>query len=115
MSRQPLDSLVCGAEPRRANVNTCHPVAAQYGCPMAGLSSSEDGVPQDAALAAAPPVRIQVARDPDSFVPTLAFPHDAGHDLAAARDYTIAPQTNVLVRTGLRIAIPSGYAGLLLP
>jgi dUTP pyrophosphatase len=47
----------------------------------------------------------------------LATAHvgDAGADLVASEDHTIAPGERVVVGTGLKMAIPDGYAGFVLP
>lgn len=42
-------------------------------------------------------------------------PGDAGCDLLAADDVEIPPLGQVLVPTGLRLALPEGYMGLVLP
>jgi len=63
-----------------------------------------------------PVVRIEVVRaDPSLALPTYAREGDAGLDLAAATAVTLAPAGRQLVPTGLRVAIPDGYAGLVLP
>jgi dUTP pyrophosphatase len=54
------------------------------------------------------------------FDPTLALPayaraDDAGLDLHAAETTVIEPGARALVPTGIALAIPSGYAGLVLP
>jgi dUTP pyrophosphatase len=61
-------------------------------------------------------VRIEIVRD-DPTLPSPAYARegDAGLDLAAAATVTLAPGTRQLVPTGLRLAIPSGHAGLVLP
>ena len=48
-------------------------------------------------------------------VPRYAHPGDAGADLATAEDVTIAPGQRVLVGTGLAVAIPLGWVGLVHP
>ena len=49
-------------------------------------------------------------------LPTYAHPGDAGADLTAAEAVTLkAGGGRAAVRTGLRIAIPDGYAGFVLP
>ena len=54
--------------------------------------------------------------DPDAPVPVQAHHDDAGYDLCAREDARIpASGGRVLVPTGLAVAIPSGYAGLVLP
>ena len=52
---------------------------------------------------------------PGAKVPARAYAGDAGYDLAAADDVTLAPGERAVVRTGIAIAIPEGYAGLVLP
>lgn len=53
----------------------------------------------------------------DSMYPTPRFAHpgDAGADLAAAEAMTIASGDRALVSAGFSLAIPDGYAGLVLP
>ena len=53
--------------------------------------------------------------DPGLPVPAYARPGDAGLDLYAARDVTLAPGERVLVPTGIALAIPVGFAGFVLP
>jgi dUTP pyrophosphatase len=63
-----------------------------------------------------PHVRIDVIRhDPDLALPAYARSGDAGLDLLAAAPVTLSPGGRELVPTGLRVAIPEGYAGLVLP
>ena len=64
------------------------------------------------------PIRVSVPLrrlDPDLPVPTYAHDGDAGADLHAATDVTIAPGERTLVPTGLALAIPDGYVGLVHP
>jgi dUTP pyrophosphatase len=42
-------------------------------------------------------------------MPCYAHATDAGMDIYAAEDYTIDPNTTVLVQTGIKVAIPQGY------
>lgn len=49
--------------------------------------------------------------DPDLPTPTRAHPDDAGLDLVAAEDLTLAPGERAAVGTGIAIAIEDGYAG----
>ncbi len=56
-----------------------------------------------------------VVRDPSLALPAYAREGDAGLDLAAATAVTLPPSGRQLVPTGLRMAIPDGYAGLVLP
>jgi len=53
--------------------------------------------------------------DPGLFPPTYAHAGDAGLDLVAAVAVTLKPGERALVPTGVAVAIPSGYAGLVLP
>jgi dUTP pyrophosphatase len=48
-------------------------------------------------------------------LPAYARPDDAGLDLHAAEGVTLAPGARALVPTGLALAIPPGFAGLVLP
>ena len=61
-------------------------------------------------------MRIAVKRlDPDIPLPRYARAGDAGLDLCAAARVVIGPGVRVFVGTGLAIAIPRGFAGLVLP
>lgn len=48
-------------------------------------------------------------------LPAYAREGDAGLDLCAAETVTLAPGARALVPTGVAVAIPPGYAGLVLP
>lgn len=48
-------------------------------------------------------------------LPTYARADDAGLDLHAAERVTLAPGARALVATGIALAIPPGFAGLVLP
>jgi len=48
-------------------------------------------------------------------VPARAYAGDAGYDLAAAEEVVLAPGERAVVRTGIAVAVPDGYAGLVLP
>jgi dUTP pyrophosphatase len=48
-------------------------------------------------------------------LPTYAHEGDAGLDLYAAADVTLAPFERALVPTGIAVAIPEGYAGFVQP
>ncbi len=61
-------------------------------------------------------LRIEIVRDdPTLSLPAYAREGDAGLDLAAATTVTLPPGGRQLVPTGLRVAIPIGHAGLVLP
>ena len=63
-----------------------------------------------------PTIEIAIRRlDPDLPLPSRAHAHDAGYDLVAAADATIAPGGRAPVPTGIAIAIPPGYGGFVLP
>jgi dUTP pyrophosphatase len=53
--------------------------------------------------------------DPAVPVPGYARHGDAGADLCAAEDIDLAPGERQLVRTGIAIALPEGYAGFVHP
>jgi dUTP pyrophosphatase len=59
-------------------------------------------------------VAVQRLRD-DAVVPTQAYSGDAGLDLSACERVVIAPGERAVVGTGLAVAIPEGYAGLVMP
>ena len=53
--------------------------------------------------------------DPDLPLPAYAHPGDAGADLVAAEDVELAPGERRLVPTGVALALPDGYVGLVHP
>jgi len=53
--------------------------------------------------------------DPDLPLPSRARPGDAGVDLRAASEAAVHPGERVTVGTGVAVAIPEGYAGLVTP
>jgi dUTP pyrophosphatase len=64
------------------------------------------------------PSRVQVLisrLDPDLPMPSYANPGDAGADLHAGQDVNLAPGQRALVRTGVAIALPAGYAAFVHP
>jgi dUTP pyrophosphatase len=48
-------------------------------------------------------------------IPKAAHPGDAGFDIAASEAVDLLPGERALVPTGLAMAIPEGYAGLVVP
>ena len=52
---------------------------------------------------------------PEAILPERPHPGDAGYDLRSIEDVEIEPGERGLVRTGLAVAVPDGYAGLVLP
>lgn len=51
---------------------------------------------------------VELCRE-DAILPKYANPGDAGMDVYAAQEVTIAPGETVIVPTGLKLAIPDGY------
>lgn len=61
-------------------------------------------------------IELRVQRlDPTLPLPTYAHPGDAGLDLVAASHVTLAPGARAAVPTGLAVAIPEGWVGLVHP
>jgi dUTP pyrophosphatase len=57
-----------------------------------------------------------VRLDPDLALPGYARPGDAGADLIARADVTLAPSGGrAMVPTGIALAIPAGFAGFVQP
>ena len=52
---------------------------------------------------------------PGAGMPERAHSGDAGYDLRSVERVDLAPGCRALVRTGISVAIPEGYAGLVLP
>jgi len=52
---------------------------------------------------------------PNAIIPTYAKPGDAGADLYAIEEVTLKPGERALVKTGIAIALPEGYVGLVHP
>ena len=48
-------------------------------------------------------------------LPVQAYAADAGFDLEAAEDCQLQPGQRAMVHTGLAVAIPEGFAGLVIP
>lgn len=47
--------------------------------------------------------------DPEAIIPVYARNGDAGMDVFSLNDVKIMPRKTVIVRTGLKVAIPDGY------
>jgi dUTP pyrophosphatase len=60
-------------------------------------------------------VPVPVVLDDAAVAPAYAHPGDAGADLACAHDVTLGPGERATVATGVRIALPEGYAGFVHP
>ena len=52
---------------------------------------------------------------PEAVLPARAHPGDAGLDLVAVEEHRLAPGDRAAVSTGLAVAVPHGWAGLVLP
>lgn len=50
-----------------------------------------------------------------SVMPAYAHPGDAGADLVSSTDVRLEPGERALVPTGVRIALPDGFAGFVVP
>lgn len=64
------------------------------------------------------PFTLDPASDDGSFEPTAPLHGSetaAGFDLYAAENITIHPKTSILARTGVRMAIPTGWFGMICP
>lgn len=53
--------------------------------------------------------------DTGAVVPSYAHPGDAGADLAAGEDVTLAPGERRTIGTGVSLALPDGYAAFVHP
>ena len=63
-----------------------------------------------------PDVEVQITRiTPDVPLPAYAHPGDAGADLVTTVDVTLAPGERELVPTGVALALPDGFVGLVHP
>lgn len=59
-------------------------------------------------------MKIQIQKiNPEAKLPSFAYEGDAGMDIFACEDRQIAPMERVAIGTGLRIAVPEGYAGFI--
>ena len=62
------------------------------------------------------PVNVHIKLlDPELPAPTYATPGDAGADLRSRIDFELEPGERALVPTGVAIALPEGYVGLVHP
>lgn len=60
-------------------------------------------------------IRIPCELTEGSVLPAYAHDTDAGMDIYAQEEYTIAPGETIIVPTGIKCAIPDGYAILIQP
>lgn len=56
-------------------------------------------------------MKVTIKLDTPECMPQRAHSEDAGADLKAIKDYTVYPREVAKVHTGVRVKIPSGYAG----
>jgi len=62
------------------------------------------------------PVNVHIKLlDPELPAPAYAKPGDAGADLRSRIDFELEPGERALVPTGVAIALPDGYVGLVHP
>ena len=62
------------------------------------------------------PINVQIKMlDPELPAPAYIKPGDAGADLRSRVDFTLNPGERALVPTGLALALPEGYVGLVHP
>ena len=62
------------------------------------------------------PINVQIKMlDPELPAPAYTKPGDAGADLRSRVDFTLNPGERALVPTGLALALPEGYVGLVHP
>ena len=62
------------------------------------------------------PINVQIKMlDPELPAPAYTKPGDAGADLRSRVDFTLDPGERALVPTGLALALPEGYVGLVHP
>jgi dUTP pyrophosphatase len=59
-------------------------------------------------------IAVQRLRD-GAVLPSRAYPGDAGLDLVACETLEVGPGERAIVRTGVAVAIPPGYAGFVQP
>jgi dUTP pyrophosphatase len=62
-----------------------------------------------------PDNRIKVVLDEGAKLPRKAHQTDAGYDLYSRQDYLIQSHQRRLISTGVHMAIPAGYVGLIWP
>ena len=60
-------------------------------------------------------VPVPVVLGEDGNLPSYSHPGDAGADLSCAHDVTLGPGERMTVSTGVRMALPEGYAAFVHP
>jgi dUTP pyrophosphatase len=66
-------------------------------------------------LIAVPDALKVVRLDPRATLPTRAYAGDAGLDLYALEQVSVAPGERASIRTGVAVEVPPGHAGLVVP
>src|SRR5271165_3590976 len=84
-------------------------------CPDVALSSPCVQAVRESPLPHSEPDVLIKRLDPGVPLPSYAHPGDAGADLVTAEDVELGPGERALVRTGLAIALPDGYAAFVHP
>lgn len=65
---------------------------------------------KELAVAQRPIIKVKITKlNPDAVIPKYAHPTDAGADVCAIEETIIEPNETKIVKTGLAVAIPSGY------
>lgn len=57
-------------------------------------------------------MKLKVKLDPGAYLPTRAHETDAGLDLYTPEDVTVLSMGSAVIDTGVHVAIPEGYVGL---
>src|SRR5256885_15042186 len=84
-------------------------------CPDVALSSPCVQAVGSSPLPQSQPEVLIQRLDPGVPLPSYAHPGDAGADLTTAEDVELGPGERALVRTGIAIALPDGYAAFVHP
>ena len=58
-------------------------------------------------------MKLKIQKIADVEMPFYAHEGDAAFDLRAAEEYVLKPGQKIIVKTGLKMAIPSGHVGLI--
>ncbi len=68
---------------------------------------------REKSIATADGLKLKIEKiSPWAKLPTRAYKHDAGLDLYSADYYSLFPSDCATIKTGLKLALPQGYAGL---
>jgi dUTP pyrophosphatase len=61
-------------------------------------------------------IRIEmIDSDPEFKAPRRAHPHDGAVDLSSREDFVLEPGERRIVPTGVKVAVPVGYGGFVVP